>query len=69
LHSAHKDLYSKLKEAEEKQKLANDQLTQKSLEFVRIQADLQEKCDKDAEVIKKLQSEVKSISLYIHVPS
>ncbi|KAM0910076.1 hypothetical protein ACQ4PT_014405 [Festuca glaucescens] len=65
LRSANKDLESKLKEAEEKQKLADDQLVQKSSEFIRIEADFQEKRDKDAEVIKKLQSEVKSLRPYM----
>ncbi|KAM0926939.1 hypothetical protein ACQ4PT_003091 [Festuca glaucescens] len=51
LRSAHKVLESRLKEAEQKQKLAEDQLTQKNSEFIRVKANLQEKRKKDGETI------------------
>jgi DNA repair exonuclease SbcCD ATPase subunit len=65
LCSTHKDLESKLKDAEEKQKLVDDQLTQKSSEFGRTKVDLQDKREKDAKISKKLQSEVKTLRTYM----
>jgi hypothetical protein len=43
LRSAHKDLESKLKEAEEKRELAENQTAEKNSEFIREKADLVEK--------------------------
>jgi hypothetical protein len=65
LRSAHKDLESKLKKAEQKQKLAEDQLTEKSSEFERLKTDLQAKRDINLDIIKKLQKEVKSLRTYM----
>jgi chromosome segregation ATPase len=65
LHSAHKDLESTLKEADSKQKLVDDQLAKKNSEFERVKAELQGKHEKDADVIKKLQTEVNSLWTYM----
>jgi chromosome segregation ATPase len=65
LRSAHKDLDSKLTEAESKQKMAVDQLAEKSLEFDREKAELQVKREKDADIIKKLQTEVNFLRSYM----
>ncbi|KAK1605070.1 hypothetical protein QYE76_028743 [Lolium multiflorum] len=61
LHSANKDLESKLKEAEEKQKLANDPFP----ELEHAQSGLQAKRVVDLDVIKKLQKELKSLHQFM----
>jgi hypothetical protein len=65
LCSTHKDLESKLKLAEEKQKLAEDQLAQKNLEIIREKADLVEKRKKDREMLKNLQADVQTLRTYM----
>ncbi|KAK1685949.1 hypothetical protein QYE76_046797 [Lolium multiflorum] len=65
LRSTHKDLESKLTEAESKQKMAVDQLAEKSSDFDREKAELQVKREKDADIIKKLQTEVNSLRSYM----
>jgi uncharacterized membrane-anchored protein YhcB (DUF1043 family) len=66
LHSTHKDLEAKLKVAEEKQKLAEDQLAEKNSEFIRERADLVEKHNKDNVMLKNLQSDVQTVRTYMH---
>jgi hypothetical protein len=55
------DLEAKLKVAEEKQKLAENQLAEKNSEFIREKADLVEKCKKDSVILKNLQPDVQSL--------
>jgi hypothetical protein len=54
-----------LKVAEEKQKFAEDQLAEKSSEFIRKKANLEERHKKDLDVCKKLQSEVQTLRTYM----
>jgi hypothetical protein len=61
LCSAHKDLESKLKEAEEKRELAEKQLTEKNSQFIREKADLVEKQRKDSATLKILQVNVQHL--------
>ncbi|KAK1570223.1 hypothetical protein QYE76_019051 [Lolium multiflorum] len=67
LRSAHKDMVSKLKEAEKKQELAKKQLTEKNSEFIREKADLVEKRRKDSDTLKKLQEDVQHLRTYIRM--
>jgi hypothetical protein len=61
LRSAHKDLESKLKEAEQKRALAEKQLSEKNSEFLREKADLVEKRRKDSGTLKSLQADVQTL--------
>jgi hypothetical protein len=58
LRSAHKDLESNPKEAEEKRELVENQLAKKNSEFIREKADLVEKRRKDSTMLKNLQVDV-----------
>jgi hypothetical protein len=55
LRSTHNDLEAKLKVAEEKQKLVEDQLPEKNSEFIREKADLVEKRKTNNVMLKNLQ--------------
>ncbi|KAK1667004.1 hypothetical protein QYE76_055163 [Lolium multiflorum] len=65
LRSAHKDLESKLNEAEEKRELAENQLAEKNSEFIREKADLVEKRRKDSATPKNLRDEVQTLRTYM----
>jgi hypothetical protein len=65
MRSAHKDLESKLKEAEEKRELAENQLAEKISEFIREKADLVEKRRKDNATLKSLQDDVQTLRTYM----
>jgi hypothetical protein len=65
LCSAHKDLESKLKVAEEKRELAEKQLAEKNSEFIREKADLVEKRKKESVTPKNLQADVQTLWTYM----
>jgi hypothetical protein len=65
LRSTHKDLESKLKVAEEKQKIAEDQLAEKNSGFIREKADLVEKRKKDIVMPRNLQADVQTLRTYM----
>jgi hypothetical protein len=65
LLSAHKDMESNPKVAEEKQKLAEKKLTEKNSNFIREKPDLVEKRKKDIVTLKNLQSDVQSLQAYM----
>jgi hypothetical protein len=63
--SAHKDLESKLKVAEEKRELAEKQLAEKNSKFIREKADSVEKRRKDSATLKNFQADVQSLRTYM----
>jgi uncharacterized membrane protein (DUF106 family) len=65
MRSAHKDMGSKLKEAEKKRDLAEKQLAEKNSEFNCENATLVEKRRIDSETMKKLQDDVKHLRTYM----
>jgi predicted GTPase len=65
MRSAHKDLESKLKEAEEKWELAENQLAEKISEFIREKAYMVEKRRKDNATLKSLQDDVQTLCTYM----
>jgi malate synthase len=65
MRSAHKDLESKLKVAEEKQELAEKQLAKKNSQFIREKSDLVERRKRDSDTLKKLHSDDQSLRNYM----